>query len=159
IWQQQCLSPELETTIFTMLQEVNQFMKDTAPGGLIGEWAKKEDCWKRLKIWEPLSEFKIPEEELYDEFEWKERNNSSEVSLEQIKAMMEQVKSIDPDGWIQIERWGKATGIFDVVQSGFIWKIVRKLEGNKTIGDKDLIRAHELILQIGAEQLQELLNN
>ena len=159
IWKQQCLSTELEKTVFTMLQEVNQFMKDTAPGGLIGEWAKKEDCWKRLKTWESLCEFKIPKEELYDEAEWLNRTNSLEISVEQINVMMEQLKSIGPDGWIRIERWGKATGIFDVVQSGFIWKIVRKLEGNKSIGDKDLIRTHELILQIGAEHLQELLKN
>ncbi|MFK2322754.1 hypothetical protein ACIXR2_01540 [Bacteroides fragilis] len=60
-------------------------MRDTAPGGLIGEWAKKEDCWKELKKWtlnidnSELNKYCYTDEEIANRYqqrviddEWKE---------------------------------------------------------------------------------------
>ncbi|MBB2951570.1 AIPR family protein [Sphingobacterium sp. JUb56] len=49
IWKKQGLSDELQTTIYDLMVQVEQFIKDKAPGSLYGEWAKKEECWTAVK--------------------------------------------------------------------------------------------------------------
>lgn len=49
IWKKQGLSDELQTTIYDLMVQVEQFIKDEAPGSLYGEWAKKEECWTAVK--------------------------------------------------------------------------------------------------------------
>jgi hypothetical protein len=49
IWKKQSLSKELQNTIHDLMIEVEQFIKKNAPGALYGEWAKKEECWVKVK--------------------------------------------------------------------------------------------------------------
>lgn len=50
IWKKQEITEELQATIYNMMIQVEQFIKDKAPGALYGEWAKKEECWNLLKL-------------------------------------------------------------------------------------------------------------
>ncbi|MDV3662337.1 abortive phage resistance protein [Elizabethkingia anophelis] len=50
IWKKQSLSEDLQTTIYNLMTQVEQFIKKNAPGALYGEWAKKEECWLELKV-------------------------------------------------------------------------------------------------------------
>jgi len=49
IWKKQGISEQLQTTIYDLMVQVEQFIKTNAPGALYGEWAKKEDCWLQVK--------------------------------------------------------------------------------------------------------------
>lgn len=49
IWKKQNISEQLQTTIYSLMVQVEQFIKKNAPGALYGEWAKKEECWVGLK--------------------------------------------------------------------------------------------------------------
>ena len=49
IWKKQSISEELQNAIYSLMIEVEQFIKLNAPGALYGEWAKKEECWLSLK--------------------------------------------------------------------------------------------------------------
>uniref|UniRef100_A0AAU6WVL6 AIPR family protein n=1 Tax=Chryseobacterium endophyticum TaxID=1854762 RepID=A0AAU6WVL6_9FLAO len=49
IWKKQIISEELQTTIYNLMVQVEQFIKKNAPGALYGEWAKKEECWVAVK--------------------------------------------------------------------------------------------------------------
>lgn len=49
IWKKQSISQGLQTSIYNLMIQVEQFIKKNAPGSLYGEWAKKEDCWTNLK--------------------------------------------------------------------------------------------------------------
>lgn len=49
IWKKQLVSKELQTIIYNLMVEVEQYIKMNAPGSLYGEWAKKENCWKQIK--------------------------------------------------------------------------------------------------------------
>ncbi|MGJ1404476.1 AIPR family protein [Sphingobacterium siyangense] len=49
IWKKQGVSDELQTIIYDLMVQVEQFVKKNAPGALYGEWAKKEECWIRLR--------------------------------------------------------------------------------------------------------------
>jgi hypothetical protein len=49
IWKKQGIPDELQTIIYNLMIEVEQFIKKNAPGALYGEWAKKEECWISVK--------------------------------------------------------------------------------------------------------------
>ena len=68
IWKNQELTSEFENYLLIALQNVDAFMRETAPGGLIGEWAKKPECWKQLKI--RKLDTVLPEQELFTDEEW-----------------------------------------------------------------------------------------
>lgn len=156
IWKQQGISSEFEKILFTTLHKVNQFMRDTAPGGLIGEWAKKEECWKRLKEYINLDISTI-ESELYNDLDPNSKKIDSTIDSIQIDLIKKKIKKINIDGLINIDEWGKATGILTIFESNTIWKIIRKIENNKEITNKELITASNIFKTIEDEQSKALL--
>lgn len=49
IWQQQGLSTKLEQQIATWSDEVGRVLNETAAGRMVSEWAKKQECWDKVK--------------------------------------------------------------------------------------------------------------
>jgi hypothetical protein len=51
IWKQQQLSEMLNSFLETVLRKVNEFFQRDKPDmyALVGEWAKREECWNRLR--------------------------------------------------------------------------------------------------------------
>ena len=146
IWKQQELSENLSSLVLKALKKVDDFMRETAPGGLIGEWAKKEDCWKRLKETDLEINLSATQQDLCTEEELKERYESDAVIGEEERlVMMKKIEEITAEGWLQMDQRGKVTGRIDTLQSSFIWKIVRKLEKEQPFSDKELLRATEIL--------------
>ena len=146
IWKDQILPEDTQKLIYTTLTKVDSFMRDTAPGGLIGEWAKKEDCWKKLQATDLKIDVSPLKSELYSDSEYKERYTVNEqINAEQRLNLETKIRNLTVEGWLKIDQWGKTTDKLDVIQSNFIWKIVRKLERNSQFSDKDIIKAIELI--------------
>ena len=56
IWRKQTVPDDLKDRLYNLMIDVENFIKDNAPGALYGEWAKKEECWERIKK-EHLSEY------------------------------------------------------------------------------------------------------
>lgn len=48
IWKQQHVSDAMRTMLFNLMVAVEDAIKKSAPVALYGEWAKKEECWKRI---------------------------------------------------------------------------------------------------------------
>ena len=146
IWENQLFPNKLQELLFITLKKVDSFMRKTAPGGLIGEWAKKEDCWLKLK----QTNLEIDTSNLFPYLYTKEEKNERykqgiTLTEEDRNYLEESLKDIGQDGWIKLGQWGKATGEFNSIQLNFIWKIVRKLELKKQLSDKDFRRVSELI--------------
>lgn len=49
IWRNQKVSHILSNTIYTLMKDVNEFVINNSPSSHYIEWAKKEDCWNRVK--------------------------------------------------------------------------------------------------------------
>lgn len=49
IWKKQTVPEEWKSKIYSLMIQIEQFIKQNAPGALYGEWAKKEECWLALK--------------------------------------------------------------------------------------------------------------
>lgn len=49
IWKNQVISDPLKNKLRTVMLKVEALIRSTASGALYGEWAKKEDCWAKVK--------------------------------------------------------------------------------------------------------------
>lgn len=153
IWRNQGISNEFENLMFSILNNIDHFMRDTAPGGLIGEWAKKEECWNQLKKYELDIDISNFEKHCYSDEEMQIRYQVSTIDFEERKLLEKEIKNIKAEGWIEIDLWGKATNKLELLESNSIWSIIRKLENNKKFSTKDLIYA-EKILNIRKESIE-----
>lgn len=145
IWKNQMLSSELQDILRSVLYYVDRFMRETAPGGLIGEWAKKEDCWKTLQCYDTGIDISQLEKFYYSAEEMKSRYQTSILDPEQKTLIEQKVRERGSDGWIDIEQWAKATGKLEQSQINLIWKFIRKIDNNKPFTDKELIAAEAIL--------------
>jgi hypothetical protein len=49
IWEKQDVSSVLCQQLQAWAREVNKVLHDTASGRMISEWAKKPECWERVR--------------------------------------------------------------------------------------------------------------
>lgn len=49
VWQEQSISPQLHRQIAIWAEEVNQALNQGAEGKMISEWAKKIECWWKVR--------------------------------------------------------------------------------------------------------------
>ncbi|MEW7277874.1 AIPR family protein [Aquimarina sp. 2201CG1-2-11] len=146
IWKNQVMSDDLETILYVALRKVDVFMRKTAPGGLIGEWAKKEECWKKLKTKTLDIDLSVIDSELYSPSDLLDRySQSTEMSEDQRSKFVKQITELTEDGWLKINNWGKSTGKLDVLQSNFIWKVARKIDKQSDFSNKEIRRAIDII--------------
>lgn len=153
IWKNQEITTEFENLLSILLLKVDQFMRKTAPGGLIGEWAKKEECWKRLKDYDIDIDVTTINTELYNDSEIKDRYEGASMDSVQKDLIENKVKEMGVDGWIKIDQWGKATGRFNLLASNTIWKIIRKIETNKQLTNKECFTADSIFRIIENEEI------
>ncbi|ESZ05779.1 AIPR family protein [Mesorhizobium sp. L48C026A00] len=50
IWQRQSVSPQLSSFISELASRMNEVLLQTARGAQVSEWAKKEECWDKVKL-------------------------------------------------------------------------------------------------------------
>ncbi|MBZ9801203.1 AIPR family protein [Mesorhizobium sp. ES1-6] len=50
IWQRQSVSPQLSSFISELASRMNEVLVQTARGAQVSEWAKKEECWDKVKL-------------------------------------------------------------------------------------------------------------
>jgi hypothetical protein len=161
IWKAQSISSELKTFLYKLMTHVEDFVKQTAPGSLYGEWAKREECWEQLKkqkfdldmesVKNDMidSKFSIPRKKITDE----------QTQLIQIKDESERVRSVPHRIWQNIEDWGKATGLLTANQQSIAWSIGVRLK-KRTMKLTDSERNNGLkILDIVLKNSPEILND
>lgn len=147
IWKDQRLPTGFENCLLSILQKVDVFMRETAPGGLIGEWAKKPECWNQLKhrlLDVDLAKLK---KELYNNDELKKRYASFTLDIEQRNIICKQLEEIGVDGLIRVEQIAKKSQEFNIHDSNMIWRIIRKMEKDKELNEKELLAARRVLEQ------------
>jgi len=107
IWKNQELSDVMKDTLKDIMVQVEQFIKNTAPGSLYGEWAKKEECWNQII----MEDFDIDLNVLLDDLENEESprdKNMDELDIENelIQNDIRLIKSIPISKWNEINKMG-----------------------------------------------------
>jgi hypothetical protein len=166
IWKTQDVSESLKSLLHKMMSAIEPFIKDTAPGGLYGEWAKKEDCWIQVRNNDFGFDLAVIKQDLLDKKNLPKRIIISEDETELLKRKedLEKIKSIPTSVWQKIEDWGKETGNLSANQQSIVWNLSTKVRSNSNfqlgeisnginILNKVIDNAPELLFEI--DELQD----
>jgi hypothetical protein len=158
IWKTQEVSNSLKSLLFEMMTRIEVFIKDTAPGGLYGEWAKREECW--IKIRESNMEFDLEsiKPDLIDKKNPPKRVVISDDEVENQKRVedYELIKSVPSKIWKRIEEWGRDTGYLSTVQKNVAWNLMVKVRNNSNLIPGE-VSSGNAILDIVISKSPELL--
>lgn len=135
IWKAQDVSETLKSLFHEMMSAIEPFIKDIAPGGLYGEWAKKEDCWIKVKNNDFGFDLSIIKQDLIDKKNPTKRViiSDDETELQKRQEDLEKIKSIPTAIWKKIEEWGRETDNLSNNQQSIAWNLSLKVRNNSPI--------------------------
>lgn len=161
IWKAQDVSEPLISLLYEMMSAIEPFIKDTAPGGLYGEWAKKEDCWLRVKSSDFGFDLSVIKQDLIDKKNPPKRVmiSDDETELQKRQEDLDKIKSIPTVIWKKIEEWGRETDNLSNYQQSNAWNLSLKVKNNSailanevtngiSIIEKVIVKAPELLFEI-----------
>lgn len=139
IWKAQSISSELKDFLYSLMIQVENFIKKNAPGSLYGEWAKKEECWEQLKKEKLNIDVSAIKSDMQDAKSNSQRRKitEEETQAQQISEELEKLKSISPKTWINIEEWGRATELLTSNQQSWAWNISMRLKNNNRLSEHE----------------------
>lgn len=107
IWKEQEISTSLQEILYEIMIKIEDFIKNNAPGSLYGEWAKKEECWQKIKEENLGINLSMINDWVYsNERKIRISKSESEIDEELIKSEESLIKSISVGKWAEI---GKIT--------------------------------------------------
>ena len=147
IWRNQTISSSMKALLYEMMKEIEVFIKSSAPGGLYGEWAKKEDCWflvKKHKFQFNLEEIK---NDLIDKKNPSKRQliNNDDTSQQQIDEELNKIKSIPFSIWKKIEEYGYSTKNLTEQQLNVAFTLASRVRLNTKISDYERVAGIKII--------------
>lgn len=160
IWKEQEVSMQLSDTIYYLMKQVNQFIIDESPVSHYIEWAKKEECWNKVKnhIWGfDIEDIK---DDLYDENNMPKRNEYTDTEDEQkrIEHELGIIQSIPPTLWKKIAEWGQETQTLSIPYQTSAKDVAHKLKFKHKFGPSERERAikiYEIVCKYNIELLEE----
>ncbi len=158
IWKAQSISKELKIFLHGLMIQIEAFVKQTAPGSLYGEWAKREECWEQLKRQKLEIDITIIKADMADAKSNAQRKKITEEDSEALHIQEEivRLKSIPPNVWQSIEEWGKVTELLTSNQQTWAWNIAIRLKNNNKLTDHERMTGTK-ILEIVINNSPELL--
>ncbi len=160
IWKEQEVSMQLSDTIYYLMKQVNQFIIDESPVSHYIEWAKKEECWNKVKnhIWGfDIEDIK---DDLYDENNMPKRNEYTDTEDEQkrIEHELGIIQSIPPTLWKKIAEWGQETQTLSIPYQTSAKDVAHKLKFKHKFSPSERERAikiYEIVCKYNIELLEE----
>lgn len=118
IWQAQGLSDTMIELLKEWSHLIDKFLRDTAGGRQISEWAKKESCWQKLKeIDFPLPQ-SLPRELISANKKAESNHRASRDLTPEDFRNIDACRAVDGETWLKIHAWGKRTGQLKWRQAG-----------------------------------------
>jgi hypothetical protein len=158
IWKNQSLSENLKTLLRQIMENVEAFIRQNAPGALYGEWAKKEECWNSVKV----EKIGIDKGRISSDLESEgdstqpRRINEVDTNKQEFLEKINRIKSVTSKGWQLIEKWGRATNLLSVQQRDLAFTIATRVRTGSRIAEAEAnVALH--ILNIVLEKEPELL--
>jgi len=160
IWKAQEISNSLKSLLHLMMSTLETFIKNSAPGGLYGEWAKKEECWIQLRNNDFSFDLSFITPDLVDKKNPSKRTivSDDEATLQKQKEEIKKIKSIPSKVWKKIEDWGRETENLSSIQQNIVWNLSLKVRNNSNILPNELSKGIA-ILDIIIDKAPELLFN
>ena len=143
IWKNQIVSPQLSDFIYDLMVQVNQFILEKSPVTHYIEWAKKEECWDKVKSNSWNFDNKKIAVDLIDVKNPLKRNVIEETEDTINNAMHEEtiIRSIPFALWKKIEAWGKDAHLLSINQQSTAFNVAFRVKNNQKISESDRIKA------------------
>lgn len=150
IWKAQDVSEPLKSLLFQMMSAIEQFIKNTAPGGLYGEWAKKEDCWMQVKNNNFDFDLSGVKQDLIDKKNPPKRVviSDDEAELQKRKEDLDKIKSIPTAIWKKVEEWGRDSNSLSTNQQSIAWNLSLKVRNNSEILSNEIASGINIIEKV-----------
>lgn len=160
IWKAQQLSPALSDFIFDLMIQVNEFIIKNSVGSHYIEWAKKEECWDKVKGHTFAYDLAQIKDDLIDSSNPPARRVTGEdlSGNGTYEHEMGIIRSIPPSLWNKIADWGQTSGILAIHYQSAARDTAHKLKYNHKITETDRKRAmaiYEIVCQYNIELLDE----
>ena len=160
IWKTQQLSPALSDFIFDLMIQVNEFIIKNSVGSHYIEWAKKEECWEKVKEHTFAYDLSQIKDDLIDPSNPPARRVAGEDQSGNgtYEHEMGIIRSIPPSLWNKIADWGQSSGFLAIHYQSAARDTAHKLKYNHLITETDRKRAiaiYELVCQYNIELLDE----
>ena len=135
IWRNQSASKSFKDLIYEMMKAIEAYIKKTAPGGLYGEWAKKEECWIQVKQHDFHFDLSSVKKDLIDKKNPPKRQliSEDETTQQQNVEEMEIIKSIPYSVWKKIEEYGRNMKCLSEQQCNIAFTIAGRVRQNTKI--------------------------
>lgn len=160
IWKAQQLSPALSDFIFDLMIQVNEFIIKNSVGSHYIEWAKKEECWDKVKGHPFAYDLAHIKDDLIDSSNPPARRVTGEDLSGNCtyKHEMGIIRSIPPSLWNKIADWGQSSGFLAIHYQSAARDTAHKLKYNHNITETDRKRAmaiYEIVCKYNIELLDE----
>jgi hypothetical protein len=163
IWRRQEINNLLKETIKGIMIEIETFIKDNAPGSLYGEWAKKEECWNKVK----KQNFGINLDVLSADLENEDsprRINLEKTDIEKrlIDSELALIKSIPLNKWDEIGKMGTYIKELNPNFRSRAVNIMSTIKMNKKISEKqrkDAINIIDIVVHHSPDFFDESKND
>ena len=161
IWKHQSLSEDLKKFLRQIMENVEKFIREKAPGSLYGEWAKKEECWNTLKT----KDFHIDISTISKDLQKDEGNlsrrrvNEEDQSKKEYLEAINRIRSVTSKGWKIIEKWGRETDRLTVQQRDIAFNLASRLGSGSKILDSEKnsgLKILDFVLTVEPELLWEI---
>jgi hypothetical protein len=149
IWKEQKISDELSILLRDLMILSENFIKQTAPGSLYGEWAKKLDCWESLKVYIKDYNISIPENDLITKPNLKRvRISESDVDNAFYKEIETAVMDISATKWKEIYLYCRENEEIPEYFTNTAHNLGRKIKEGIKPTSREIIMANELLNKI-----------
>lgn len=160
IWKAQQLSPALSDFIFDLMIQVNEFIIKNSVGSHYIEWAKKEECWDKVKGHTFAYDLAQIKDDLIDSSNPPARRVTGEDQSGNgtYEHEMGIIHSIPPSLWNKIADWGQTSGFLAIHYQSAARDTAHKLKYNHLITETDRKRAmaiYEIVCKYNIELLDE----
>ena len=160
IWKNQAVSTELSDFVYYLMKQVNQFILNESPVSHYIEWAKKEECWQRVKEHNWKYNIEDIATDCIDENNPPKRNHRNDTEDAEKKRQHQEsiIRSIPFTLWKKIESWGRDTGWLQSQYSSIASDIAYKIKNGRKLLDGDISRGYsiyETVWKYNPELLEE----
>ena len=142
IWKEQALTEALEKEIVEVSRFIQQTIVNPPGGANVGEWCKKEKCWKEIREHEYEISKELADELISVEKAKKEQVTDSSIELtENDQSIIDEAASIPATTWFELSRWAKETLNFAPWQRSIVFSVGTLIGREKKPSIKQSIQA------------------
>ena len=160
IWKEQRISDGLSDFLYDLMVQVNAFILDESPVSHYIEWAKKEECWEKVKTNNWSYDINDITSDLIDENNPPKRKVIAEENEddEKTKHQAEIIQCIPYALWNKIADWGRDCGFLNLSSQNIARDIAHKLKFKHRLTESDRKRGfaiYETVCENNIELLEE----